>query len=291
MTSSCSSDARVKVTYGSSIDTAQCMELYHSPMSVCSQRVRLVLREKGLRPVEHLLNLRAGDETRPAYLALNPNGVVPTLVDRGAVIAESSIICEYLDEAYPSPPLRAHTPLDRATMRFWTSYPDLRLHEACGAISLAIAFRHQMLALPGDEMERQIDAKPDPKLRAMFRSAIALGIECPQAAEGLRIYSGALARMAKQLDGASWLAGDKYSLADAAILPYIDRLEQLAMSWMWHGLTSVERWLEHCRARANYSGIGDYLDPRYLVEMRTRGEELRADLQRMCAQVPSDCIV
>jgi len=62
------------------------MELYHNGMSVCSQKVRLVLREKHLRPAEHNLNLRAGDSTRAEYLKLNPNGVVPTLVDRGAVI-------------------------------------------------------------------------------------------------------------------------------------------------------------------------------------------------------------
>jgi glutathione S-transferase len=52
------------------------------------------------------LNLRAGDQQSPQYLKLYPNAVVPTLVNDGTVIIESSVISEYLDDAYPEPPLR-----------------------------------------------------------------------------------------------------------------------------------------------------------------------------------------
>ena len=69
------------------------MELYHNNMSVCAQKVRVVLAEKGLKPIEHHLNLRAGEHTHE-YLQLNPKGVVPTLIDKGEPIIESTIISD-----------------------------------------------------------------------------------------------------------------------------------------------------------------------------------------------------
>ena len=108
------------------------LELYHNNMSVCSQKVRLVLAEKGLAPVEHRLNLRQGDQLAADYLKLNPSGVVPTLVVDGRPIVESTLIAEYLDEAYPDPALRPADLIARAEMRQWASIPDQGLHAACG---------------------------------------------------------------------------------------------------------------------------------------------------------------
>src|SRR3546814_11221603 len=62
--------------------------LYNAPQSTCSQRVRFVLNAKGLAFGEVRLDLFAGDQLKPGYLALNPNGVVPTLVHDGAVRSE-----------------------------------------------------------------------------------------------------------------------------------------------------------------------------------------------------------
>jgi glutathione S-transferase len=77
------------------------LELYNAPQSTCSQKVRLTLAEKGLEFVEHKLKLFQNDQLKPEYLKLNPNGVVPTLVDGGVPIIDSSVIMEYLDEQYP----------------------------------------------------------------------------------------------------------------------------------------------------------------------------------------------
>ena len=71
--------------------------LYNAPQSTCSQRVRFVLNPKGLPFEEIKLDLLAGDQLKPEYLALNPNGVVPTLDHDGAIVIDSSVIIEYLD--------------------------------------------------------------------------------------------------------------------------------------------------------------------------------------------------
>jgi glutathione S-transferase len=61
------------------------LELYHSINSVCAQKVRIALKEKGQEANDHIMTLR-GDQHNPAYLQLNPNGVVPTLVHDGKPI-------------------------------------------------------------------------------------------------------------------------------------------------------------------------------------------------------------
>ena len=82
---------------------ARGMKLYNAAHSTCSQKVRICLAEKNLPFEDIRLDLaKAKDHLKPEYLKLNPNGVVPTLVDGDAVITDSSVICEYLDEKYPA---------------------------------------------------------------------------------------------------------------------------------------------------------------------------------------------
>src|SRR5262245_44541267 len=102
--------------------------LYNAPQSTCSQRVRFVLNAKKISFAEIKLDLLAGDQLKPDYLALNPNGVVPTLDHDGAIVIESSVIIEYLDEVVPTP--ESFTPRDpvtrarmRALMRFIDEMP------------------------------------------------------------------------------------------------------------------------------------------------------------------------
>lgn len=74
--------------------------LYNAPQSTCSQRVRFVLHAKGLAFDEHRLDLFSGDQLKPDYLKINPNGVVPTLVHDDGIVMDSSVIMEYLEESY-----------------------------------------------------------------------------------------------------------------------------------------------------------------------------------------------
>ena len=87
------------------------IEFYDNDMSVCAQKVRLVLAIKGLDHERRSLDLRAGDQFKPDYLKLNPKAVVPTIVDNGIPIIESTVIIAYLDDAYPEPPLKPSDPL------------------------------------------------------------------------------------------------------------------------------------------------------------------------------------
>jgi glutathione S-transferase len=252
------------------------MELYHNNMSVCAQRVRLAIHEKGLHPTEHHLNLRTGDQFKPEYLKLNPKGVVPTIVDHGQPIVESNVICEYLDDAYPEPPLRPADPIQRAHMREWTVVPDQGLFPACATVSFAIAFRYQYIERGEAEIAKFLAAKPDDVSRERFRRIIYQEVDAAPVVEALKVHDKILTTMSDQLERTRWLAGDEFTLADIALLPYIVRLDHLSLAWMWEDKrAAVGRWLGRAKARSGFAGIANYVDPKYLSLMGPRGREVR----------------
>lgn len=149
------------------------LTLYRNDMSTCAQKVRLVLAEKGLDWESAYIDLRAGDQRRADYLALNPAGVVPTLVHDGAVVTESTVVIEYLDDAFPDPALRPADAAARAHIRLWMKRSEDKMHAMVGALSFALAFRHEFLAMP-DKGQSFIDAQKDP-MRRMARRARRAG--------------------------------------------------------------------------------------------------------------------
>src|SRR6202045_5409425 len=99
--------------------------LYNAPQSTCSQRVRFVLNAKNIPFDEIKFDLLAGDQLKPGYLALNPNGVVHTLDHDGKIVIDSAVIGEYLDEIVPQPECFTPTvPIARAHMRALMHFID-----------------------------------------------------------------------------------------------------------------------------------------------------------------------
>lgn len=255
------------------------IELYHNGMSVCAQKVRVALAEKGIPYTGHALDIRAGECRTAAYLALNPNGVVPTLVVDGKPIIESTIICEYIDDAYPGVPLRPADPIARAAMRWWTIKPDAGMHKAFGLLSFAIAFRHQ------DSSRQMANRKPSEAVLDLM-SVIEHGLDSPEIALRIGVVQKLLADMAARLDEHDWLVGDAFSLADIAMLPYVCRLRDLNQAWLWsedYPYAAVGAWLDRCYAKPGYAGIADFLDKKYLAVMQSSGREAEPRIREMIA--------
>jgi maleylacetoacetate isomerase len=95
------------------------MKLYTYFRSSASFRARIALNLKGIAYESICLNLRppAADHLTPEFLAVNPQGLIPTLVHDGMTVAQSLAIIEYLDEIHPEPPLLPSSPADRACVR------------------------------------------------------------------------------------------------------------------------------------------------------------------------------
>jgi glutathione S-transferase len=239
------------------------LELYHNAMSTCSQKARIVLEEKGLAWTSHELNLRLSEHLKPDYLRLNPDGVVPTLIDDGAVIRESSVIVEYLDERFPDPPLSPPDPLGRARMRQWIVQIDEAIHPATGTITWALSTRHVMRAMHSHaELETYIEGLQVADKRMRRRQILEQGVAAPIVEEALKRMDRLVADMEAQLGRTRWLVGEACTLADLALAPYLVRMDMLGVGRvLWERRPRFAAWLDAIRTRKGYrDGIAKWIN-------------------------------
>jgi glutathione S-transferase len=186
------------------------LELYHSINSVCAQKVRIALEEKGLAAKDHIMTLRA-DQYEPAYMKLNPNGVVPTLIHDGAPVTESSLILYYIDDAFPNPPLMPKQPLQRQRVRLYNKLIDEYVHNSCTILTFATAFRSAFLKMPPEAWRAEINKTPLKRRAEYKRSVIEHGLVSEFVADALAHHRKLLSWMADSLK-----IFDRMTEADAA---------------------------------------------------------------------------
>jgi glutathione S-transferase len=222
------------------------LELYHNVNSVCAQKVRVALAEKGLAYREHLIDLRGG-QFDPAYMKLNPNAVVPTLVHDGRPVIESSVILYYLDEAFPEPSLMPRDPHQRVAVRLYNKLIDEYVHNSCTILTFATAFRPWFAGLSGEQIEARL-AKSPSKQRTEYKRDVALnGLQSKFVRQALDYHLKLLKMMDEALSRGPWLAGEQFSLADAAVIPYILRLDLLKLEGLFSEKT--RKWYARMRDR------------------------------------------
>jgi glutathione S-transferase len=224
------------------------LELYQSINSVCSQKVRIALKEKGLEAKEHIMTLR-GDQNDPAYMKLNPNGVVPTLIHDGQVIVESALIPYYLDEVFPDPPLMPKDAWGKFRVRMYNKLIDEYGHNSCTTMTFATAYRPNFLNMTREAWQAEIDKAPLKRRAEAKRGVIEQGLDSEYVVEALGHFQKLIAWMADDLKRTPYLAGESFSNADIAVIPYILRLELIKLDRMWQQYPQVSDWWSRVRNR------------------------------------------
>jgi len=240
------------------------LELYHSARSTCSQKVRLVMAEKGLEFVDRQMNFGRGDNLSDWYLKLNPNGVVPTLVHDGRVIIDSSVINEYLDEVFPQVPLVPRDPFERARMRAWRQYIDEVPTTAIRPPSFNAFVVKIWAHLSDKEWE---DHKARLPLRKHFYNRMSReGFAKADIDEALEKLHDNLLRMERSLAFGPWLLGDAFTLADVSLVPTLVRMQDIGLAHMWKALPQVGNWVRRIQDRPSF-------DKAYYAGSRTIGPD------------------
>ena len=200
--------------------------LYHLPLSPYARKVRLVLAEKRL-PFE--LRLEKVWERRPEYLELNPAGTVPTLMeDNGLIIPDSSVICEYLDEAYPENSLLGRTLAERIEVRRLSAWFD-------GRFAVEVTQN-----LYGEKYLRRLARRGNPDPAAIRTGYTALRYHLD--------YIGWLAETRK------WLAGSALSMADFAAAAHLSTLDFIG-EVDWSVSAPAKDWYARMKSRPSFRGI------------------------------------
>ncbi|UVO50641.1 glutathione S-transferase family protein [Sphingomonas sp. SUN019] len=190
------------------------LKYYHAEPLANSLKSMAPLFEKGLAFESVYVNLHKFEQHEPWFVAINPEGQVPVLDHDGAIITQTTVINEYLEDAFPdTPPLRPATPEGKARMRYWNKFVDEHVmnhvsmhgwHRMVGVIARGIesgAFEEIMARIPL------------PDQRAKWKAARS-GFSDEQLAHATGKIDYALDKVEAQLSRTSWLAGDDYTLAD-----------------------------------------------------------------------------
>jgi glutathione S-transferase len=180
-------------------------------------------------------------------MKLNPNAVVPTLVHDGRPVIESSVILYYLDEVFPGPSLMPEDPHQRAAVRLYNKLIDEYVHNSCTILTFATAFRPWFAGMTGEQIEARL-AKSPSRQRTEYKRDVALrGLESKFARQALEYHLKLLKMMEAALEKGAWLAGGQFSLADAAVIPYILRLDLLKLARLFGEKTG--KWYARMRER------------------------------------------
>jgi len=226
------------------------LKLYNFPQSTCSQKVRLTLWEKSIEFIDRPVDSKKREHLSDWYLKLNPNGVVPTLAHDGAVVIDSSVIMEYLEEVFPENPLVPKDPVERAHMRKWMRYFEEVPTPAIRVPSFNQYLSKRFDKLTQAEFEKFVDNHP---IRKQFYKKMRKeqGFDERETDSAIDRLRQSVDRMEKGLQesGGPWLMGERLTLADYCILPTMDRMRDLGLEEIWFGHTRVCTWLDQVSKR------------------------------------------
>ncbi len=185
--------------------------------------VRMFMAEKGIEIPREEIDIRAGENRREPYLAINPSGQCPALqLDDGRVIAEITAICEYLEDKFPEKPLIGTTPEEKAETRMWTRRVDLNIVEP-----MANGFRFA-------------------EGLKMFKDRI----HCiPHAADDLKaIAQERLGWLDGLMEGKPYIAGDRFTLADVLLFCFVDFANNVGQP-LNRDRKNIAAWYDRVKAR------------------------------------------
>jgi glutathione S-transferase len=200
------------------------LKLYDYPDCPFCQKVRVVLAEKDLEYEKVFVDLRRQEQKAPEFLRMNPYGKVPVLVDEDAVVYDSTVINEYLEDEYPLPRLMPEDSQSRAQVRLLEDYCD---NSFIPPTTLLLA----QLRKPEAERDAQ---------------------RVEQAREELR---RCLFFLRDRLEGQEYLVGKEFTIADASFAPRMIVLGRLGFEFE-PALAPVQAWLDRIRSRPSVRALG-----------------------------------
>ena len=198
-------------------------KLYHFWLCPFSRKLRIVLAEKEL---EFELIFEKYWDRRSEFLRLNPAGQVPVLIeDQGAILPESSAVCEYLEEMYPTPSLFGHDPEVRAETRRLTAWFDLKFYEEVTRPLVEEKVLKRFMGM----------GQPDSEAMRVGRVNMRYHLD----------YIGWLA------EHRNWLVADSVSLADIAAAAHLSCLDYIG-DVPWDDYEAAKNWYVRLKSRPSF---------------------------------------
>jgi glutathione S-transferase len=222
----------------------------------------MALEEKGVAWTSRYIDLFAFDQLRPEYLAINPKGVVPTLVHNGQSVRESSVINEYIDAAFEGPKLTPSDPLKAARMREFVYACD----EGFSAIVKLTMVRYILPKLRnrwGDvELSQQAERRPTRFYQDIHSRAVRGEITRAELEDAGATIEDLLNVLERTLAAGPWIVGEQFTLAEISVATYMFRLAALEADQYWSAdrRPIVADWYRRLAARPAFDAAVSWPD-------------------------------
>ena len=227
------------------------LKLYHAEPVANSLKSLIPLKEKALEFESRYVDLHKFEQHEPWFVAINPEGQVPVLDHDGTIVTHTTVINEYLEDAFPdAPPLRPADPAGKARMRYWNKFVDEHVmnyvsmhgwHRMVGVIARGI---------DSGDFEKLVERIPLHEQREKWKTARS-GFSEADLANATRKIEVAVQKVEDQLGESPWLAGDMYTLADINFFAHCGMM----IARMFPEIGNAERsprllaWADRMRAR------------------------------------------
>ncbi|WP_417586202.1 glutathione S-transferase family protein [Pararhodobacter oceanensis] len=251
------------------------VHLYHNYMSNCSQRVSLALREKGVDYTSHHIDLQRQENLTDAFVALNPNKVVPVLVHDGRTYVESNDIIDYIDKAFEGPRLIPDDPqivaLTEALLSASAALQDTIKF-------LTYEFLMKPISLKSARKNNALEAEEVDSDRHRFLTEFLApgGFTKDRITAEAAALSAAFDMLEHRLTDMPWLSGATYGLADISWFPNLRRAKMMRYPLERH--PALAAWFERASKRASIKASilqTEQLAPRMFMAAYSRYRALR----------------
>lgn len=221
------------------------LKLYHAEPVANSMKVLIPLHQRGIEFQSHYVDLHKFEQHEPWFVKINPEGQVPVLDHDGFIVTHSTVINEYLEDAFPDyPPLRPLDIRERARMRFWNKFIDEHVMNYVSMHGWHRMVRKIAQAIDKDELEKLLARIPLKEQRDKWRTVAGSSFTQEQLDESERKISVAVDRFEEQLKQTTYLANNDFTLADvnayshcgmmvARMFPHIANKEKTPRVLQW----------------------------------------------------------
>lgn len=194
------------------------LKYYHAEPLANSLKSMVPLREKGLAYESVYVDLHKFEQHSDWFVAINPEGQVPVLDHDGVIITHTTVINEYLEDAFPDAqpadgPLRPRDPVGAARMRYWNKFVDEHVMNHVSMHGWHRMIRVITQGIEDGTFDQLMERIPLPDQRKKWMTARS-GFSEADLANATQKIDYALAKVEAQLEKTAWLAGDAYTLAD-----------------------------------------------------------------------------
>lgn len=224
-----------------SVENFKGLHLYHAGFSNCAMRVRITLEEKKLDWTSHLINLSKGENLTKEYMGINPNGVVPTLIEDGVVIIESAEIIDYLDKKHSPNSLRPGLEEDLQLMYEWMRLATDN-HLSIKTYMYANVKVAQNMKKSAEQLKKygrnQTCNATLLEFHERFNSSE--GFTKEELDNATAVLDACFRKIDKRLKDNEWLAGNSFSLADITWIPQLVVLKMA--KFPFENYLNLDKW-------------------------------------------------